>query len=62
MNVQTYSVVDLTGPGVMFLPMASYNLTANTDLSAGGQLFASSEAGEFDRIPNLFKLELTVHF
>jgi hypothetical protein len=62
LNVQTYSVVDLTGPSVMFLPMASYNLTANTDLSAGGQIFASAEAGEFNRVPNLFKLELTVHF
>lgn len=62
LNLQTYAVVDLAGPGVMFLPMATYSLTANTDLSLGGQLFASSTAGEFNRVPNLFDLEFTVHF
>jgi hypothetical protein len=62
LNLQTYAVVDLAGPGVMFLPMASYNLTTNTDLSMGGELFASSTAGEFNREPNLFDLEFTVHF
>lgn len=45
-----------------FMPMAGYNLTANTDLSAGGQISASSPQSEFNRLPGLFKLELTVHF
>jgi len=62
LNVQTYAVVDLAGPSVFFLPMATYNLTTNTDLSVGGQLFASSSTGEFNRVPNLFDLEFTVHF
>lgn len=62
LNLQTYTVVDLAGPGVLFLPMASYNLTANSDLSVGGQLFVSSSTGEFHRVPNLFDLEFTVHF
>jgi hypothetical protein len=62
LNVQTYAVLDLAGPSVLFLPMASYNLTANTDLSVGCQLFASSPTGEFNRVPDLFDLEFTVHF
>ncbi len=62
LSLQTYAVVDPVGPSVIFMPMASYNLTANTDLSVGGQLFASSSSGEFNRVPNLFDLEFTVHF
>jgi hypothetical protein len=62
LNLQTYAVVDLAGPGVLFIPTATYNLTSNTDLSAGGQLFASSPQGEFSRAPNLFNLEFTIHF
>lgn len=62
LNLQTYAVVDPVGPSVLFIPTASYNLTANTDLSIGGQLFASSPTGEFHRAPNLFNLEFTVHF
>ncbi len=62
LNVQTYAVVDLAGPSVFFLPTAAYNVTTNTDLSVGGQLFGSSPTGEFDRAPNLFDLEFTVHF
>ena len=62
LNLQTYAVVDPVGRGVLFLPEASYNLTTNTDLSVGGQLFASSSTGEFHRVPNLFNLLFTVHF
>jgi hypothetical protein len=62
LNLQTYAVVDPVGPSVLFTPVASYNLTANADLSAGGQLFASSPPGEFNRVPNLFYLEFTLHF
>ena len=40
LHVHTYAVVDLDGPGALFLPTASYNLTANTDLSVSGQRFA----------------------
>ncbi len=62
LNLQTYAVVEPAGPSVFFMPVASYNLTTNTDLSAGAQLFASSPSGEFNRVPNLFYLEFTVHF
>ena len=62
LNVQTYAVVDLAGRGVLLLPMATYNVTTNSDLSIGGQLFRSSSTGEFNRAPNLFYLEFTVHF
>ncbi len=62
LNLQTYAVVDAAGPSVFVLPVASYNLTPNTDLSAGGQIFTSSPPGEFDRAPDLFYLQFTVHF
>ena len=62
LTVQTYAVVDMAGPSVLFLPMATYNVTSNADLSAGGQLFASSPTGEFHGVPNVFDLEFTVHF
>ncbi len=62
LTLETYTVVEPQGPSVFFMPIASYNLTANTDLSAGGQLFASSPTGEFNRVPDLFYLEFTVHF
>jgi hypothetical protein len=62
LNPQTYVVADPIGPSMFILPVASYNLTANTDLSAGAQLFASPPSGEFNQAPNLFYLELTAHF
>lgn len=62
LNVQTYAVFDPQGPSVFFLPTASYNLTADTDLTVGNQLFASSPSGEFDRVRNVFFLEFTAHF
>ena len=60
LNLQTYAVADPAGPKRLLY--ASYNVTANSDLSAGGELFASSPSGEFNRVPNLFYLEFTVHF
>jgi hypothetical protein len=62
LNVQTYVVTEPAGPSVFIMPVASYNLTSNTDLSVGGELFASSQAGEFHGVPNLFYLEFAVHF
>lgn len=62
LNLQIYEVIDPVGPSVFFMPVASYNVTTNTDLSVGGQLFASSSSGEFYRARNLVYLELTVHF
>jgi hypothetical protein len=44
------------------MPQATYNLTANTDLTIGGQLFASKPGAEFDGISNLIFAELLVHF
>jgi hypothetical protein len=62
LNVETYTVIDLQGPSVLFLPVATYNLTANTDLTVGGQIFASGPAGEFEHVPNLFYAEYAIHF
>jgi hypothetical protein len=62
LNLQTYAVAEPAGPSVFFMPVVSYNLSSNTDLSSGGQLFASSPSGEFHNVPNLFYLEFTVHF
>ena len=62
LNLQTYAVVEPAGPSVFFMPLATYNLTTDTDLSAGAQLFGSSRSGEFHRVPDLFYLEFTVHF
>ena len=44
------------------MPVASYNVTTNTDLSVGGQLFASSPLGEFNPVPNLLYLEFKLQF
>jgi hypothetical protein len=62
LKVETYAVSEPEGPSVFLMPVVSYNLTSNTDLSAGGELFASAPSGEFDRVPNLFYLEFTLHF
>jgi len=61
-HLEGYTVVDAQGPSVFFMPVASYSLTNNADLAAGGHLFASSPTGEFQRVPNLFYLQFTVHF
>ncbi len=61
-RVEAYAVVDLAGAGVFFQPQALYNLTPNTDLRAGAQLFASRPGGDFEPLSNLFFVEAVVHF
>jgi hypothetical protein len=61
-HLEGYTVVDLTGPGVFFMPVATYSLTANTDLKFGGEIFASSPGREFHKVPGLAYVELVVHF
>jgi hypothetical protein len=61
-HVEGYAVIDAQGPGVFLMPVATYSLSNNSDLTAGGQLFASSSGGEFRRVPNLFYAQFTVHF
>ena len=62
LHLEGYAVVDAEGPGVLFLPTATYSVSNDADLSAGGQLFASGSGGEFVEARNLFYLEFTVHF
>jgi hypothetical protein len=61
-HIECYAVVDAQGPGVFFMPIATYSLSNNADLATGGQLFATAPLGEFQRLPNLFYLQFTVHF
>jgi hypothetical protein len=61
-HVEGYAVVDVQGPGLFFMPMATYSLGNNTDLTAGAQLFATVAGGEYQRVPNLFYLQFTEHF
>ncbi len=61
-KLETYVVGDLVGPSVVVLPRLSHNLTANTDLNFGAQLFASTKNGEFDGISNLVYIEFVLHF
>jgi hypothetical protein len=61
-HIEGYAIIDAQGPGVFFLPVATYSLSNNADLSAGGQLFATKPGGEFQGVPNLFYLQFTVHF
>ncbi len=61
-HIEGYAVVDAQGPGVFFMPLATYSLSNNADLTAGGQLFSSAPGGEFQRVPNLFYLQFTMHF
>lgn len=62
LHIEGYTVIDTQGPGIFFIPIATYSLTNNADLSAGGQLFATAPNGEFQRVSNLFYLQFTVHF
>jgi len=39
-----------------------YNLTPNTDLTIGAQLFISRPGGEFEPLSNLFFAQLWLHF
>jgi hypothetical protein len=61
-KVETYVVTDAAGPSAVVLPRLSHNLTANTDLNFGAQLFASSRTGEFDGLSSLVYIEFVVHF
>ncbi|HTQ54118.1 MAG TPA: hypothetical protein VMI94_06625 [Bryobacteraceae bacterium] len=61
-KLQLYEVSDATGPSAVILPRVSYNFTANTDLSVGGQLFASSRNGEFHGLSHVVYVEYTLHF
>ncbi len=61
-KLETYAVGDLAGHSAVVLPRVSHNLTANTDLNFGAQLFASSRTGEFHGLSDLVYLELVVHF
>jgi hypothetical protein len=61
-HVEGYGVLDVQGPGVFFMPVATYSLSNNADLTAGTQLFASAPDGEFAHVSNLFYLQFTVHF
>ena len=61
-HVEGYAVVDAQGPSVFLMPVATYSLSNNADLKAGGQLFASAPQGEFQAVPNLFYAQFTVHF
>jgi hypothetical protein len=61
-HIEGYAVVDAQGPGVFFLPIATYSLSNNADLRAGGQIFATAPGGEFQGVPNLFYLQFTMHF
>jgi hypothetical protein len=62
LKLEGYVVADVAGPSVFFMPLARYNLTSNTDLAVGGQLFASQPGGEFEPLSNLVFAELAVHF
>ncbi len=61
-KLETYLVGDVVGPSVVVLPRLSHNLTANTDLNFGAQLFASSRSGEFHGLSDLGYVEFVVHF
>jgi hypothetical protein len=61
-HIEGYAVVDAQGPGVFFTPIATFSLSNNADLTAGGQLFATAPQGDFQGVPNLFYVQFTVHF
>jgi hypothetical protein len=61
-QIESYAVIDAQGPGIFLMPVATYSLSNNADLTAGGQLFATAPSGEFQRDPNLLYLQFTVHF
>jgi hypothetical protein len=62
LHLEGYTVIDAQGTGVFFLPVATYSLSNNADLTAGGQLFATRAGGEFQGARNLFYTQFTVHF
>jgi hypothetical protein len=61
-HLEGYTVVDVQGRSIFLMPVATYSISNNADLTAGGQLFASSLTGEFHSVPTLFYLQFTFHF
>jgi hypothetical protein len=61
-HVAGYAVGDVTGPGIFFMPQATYSLSNNSELTLGGELFGSSSQGDFSQLRNLVYVEFTVHF
>jgi hypothetical protein len=61
-KLEAYVVSDLEGPSAVVLPSLSHNLTANTDLNFGAQLFASSQNGEFHGLSDVVYIEVVFHF
>ncbi len=61
-KLETYVVGDVAGSSAVVLPRLSHNLTANTDLNFGAQLFASSRNGEFHGLSDLVYIEFVLHF
>ena len=61
-KIETFVVADVAGASAAVLPRLSHNLTANTDLNIGVQLFASSRTGEFHGLSDLGYVEFVVHF
>lgn len=62
LHLEGYTVVDVKGPSTFFMPLVRYSLTANTDLTVGGQLFAAAQDGEFRPLHNLLFIEFLAHF
>ena len=61
-KLETYVVWDVAGPSAVVLPRLSHNLTPNTDLNFGAQLFASSPSGEFHGLSDVVYTEFVLHF
>lgn len=61
-KLEAYVVSDVAGPSAVVLPRLSHNLTANTDLNFGAQLFASSRNGEFHGLSDVVYIEFVLHF
>ena len=61
-KLETYLVADIAGACAVVLPRLGRNLTANTDLNLGAQLFASSRTGEFHGLSDLAYVEFVVPF
>ena len=61
-KLELYEVSDVTGPSVVLLPRLSHSLSANTDVAAGAQLFASSRDGEFHGLSDVAYIEFVLHF
>lgn len=61
-KVETYMVFDVAGNSAVVLPRLDHDLTANSELNFGAQLFASSRTGEFHGLSNVYYVEYVFHF